>query len=94
MSSTNINLEKISNGFVLTIGSKKIFCDVPEAVCGAMAEWVLEECKNAEEGDQTVLMTKAFEQAMRLQEQLEPQRQTTFNPPWAATCDGSGKSTY
>ena len=44
----NVNIEKISNGFVVTIGSTKTFCDVPEAVCGELAKWALKECERLE----------------------------------------------
>lgn len=42
----NVHIEKISNGFILTIGIKRVFCDVPEAVCGELAQWALAECEN------------------------------------------------
>jgi hypothetical protein len=31
------------------LDGKKTFYDVPEAICGATAEWVLAECKRQEE---------------------------------------------
>jgi hypothetical protein len=55
----NINIEKISNGYVATIDGKKTFFDVPEAICGATAEWVLEECK-ALEADPSVDISNAL----------------------------------
>lgn len=45
----NISIEKISNGFILTLNDKRIFCDVPEAVCGELAQWALAECENLKE---------------------------------------------
>jgi hypothetical protein len=44
----NLNIEKISNGYLVTLDGKKTFYDVPEAICGATAEWVLAECKRLE----------------------------------------------
>jgi hypothetical protein len=44
----NINIEKIENGFVVTIGSKKTFCDCAEAICGVTSQWVLDECDRLE----------------------------------------------
>jgi hypothetical protein len=44
----NLNIEKITNGYLVTIDGKKTFYDVPEAICGATAEWVLAECKRLE----------------------------------------------
>lgn len=41
----NINIEKITNGYVLTVDGVKTFCDVPEAICGTMAELILKHCK-------------------------------------------------
>jgi hypothetical protein len=40
----NVSIEKISNGYVITIDGKKTFCDVPEAICGLTSEAVLAEC--------------------------------------------------
>jgi hypothetical protein len=42
----DISIRKITNGYILQIGSKQTFYDIPEAICGGMAEWVLETCKN------------------------------------------------
>jgi hypothetical protein len=41
----NLNIEKITNGYIVSLDEKKTFCDVPEAICGVTAEWVLAECK-------------------------------------------------
>jgi hypothetical protein len=40
----NVSIEKISNGYVVTIDGKKTFCDVPAAICGLTSEAVLETC--------------------------------------------------
>ena len=41
----NVNIEKITNGYILTVDDVKTFCDVPEAICGTMAELILKHCK-------------------------------------------------
>lgn len=45
----NIVIEKISNGYILTLNGLKTFCDVPEAICGLTSEWVLAECRKLEQ---------------------------------------------
>lgn len=47
----NINIEKIANGYVITIDGTRTFCDVPEAICGITSEWVLKECERLEKGE-------------------------------------------
>jgi hypothetical protein len=44
----NVTIEKITNGYVVSIDGKKTFCDVPEAICGLTSEWVLAECQRLE----------------------------------------------
>lgn len=46
----NVTIEKITNGFVVTVDGKKTFCDVPEAICGLTSEAVLAECARLEKG--------------------------------------------
>jgi hypothetical protein len=38
-------VRKISNGYILRINGKEIFCDTPEAICGETSTWVLDGCK-------------------------------------------------
>jgi hypothetical protein len=41
----DIKLERITNGWLVTLpGGDRVFADVPEAVCGAISEWVLGAC--------------------------------------------------
>ena len=84
----NISIEKISNGFVLTLGGKRGFCDVPEARCGELAQWALAECENATESTED-RMEAALELMYRQQEAA--QRQASPVPPnqWVATCKNS-----
>jgi hypothetical protein len=65
----NINIEKIENGYIITIDGKKTFCDVPEAICGVTSEWVLEECKRLEGGKTTKLVDAQY-----LKERIEMTR--------------------
>lgn len=83
----NINIEKISNGYVITIGSKKTFCDVPEAICGTLAEWALEECKRLDAGGDAgaQVALKQIAEYMKLVDQQERASKTTFIP-WTSTC--------
>lgn len=63
----NVDIRKISNGYILKLGDKETFCDVPEAICGLMAEWIMEECKLLETkrtADVTAEVQKALAQAM------------------------------
>lgn len=47
--SVNIQLERIDNGWLVTLPSgKKVFADVAPAVCGVISEWVLEACEKYE----------------------------------------------
>ena len=55
----NLNIEKITNGYLVTINGKKTFYDVPEAICGATAEWVLAECKRQDEAPKYADIRKA-----------------------------------
>lgn len=84
----NIDIEKISNGFVLTLNGKRIFCDVPEAVCGELAQWALAECENATET--TADKVKSALELMMWQKEAA-QRQASPVPPnqWVATCKNS-----
>lgn len=81
----NINIEKISNGFILALGDKRIFCDVPEAVCGELAQWALAECENVKECTRDK-MTAALELMWRQQE-MKAQRQMAkqCTPTWETT---------
>lgn len=73
----NVDIEKISNGFVLTLNGKRIFCDVPEAVCGELAQWALAECENVKES--TIDKVKTALELVRRQHELE---RSAVNPPW------------
>lgn len=58
-----IEIERIANGWLVTGASNpspgdplaqrgvngRHFADTPEAICGMIAEWVLDECKRQEE---------------------------------------------
>jgi hypothetical protein len=55
----NLNIEKITNGYLVTIDGKKTFYDVPEAICGATAEWVLAECKRLDSPPDLAALSKA-----------------------------------
>lgn len=83
----NIDIEKIENGFVVTIGSVKTFADVPEAVCGILAEWALKLCENMEKGNPTanqlheLTALKQYTDMVRQME--ETQKQNQYTPLWA-----------
>jgi hypothetical protein len=85
----NINIEKISNGFVLTLGGKRVFCDVPEAVCGELAQWALAECENATESTEDKVKSAMELMYRQSQSQNDLAKQTAAsplgNPPWVAT---------
>lgn len=66
----NVHIEKISNGFILTLDGKRIFCDVPEAVCGELAQWALAECESAKES--TTDKVKSALELMYRQSQSHP----------------------
>lgn len=72
----NVNLEKIENGIVVTIGAKRVFCSTAESVCGLLAEWAMNECERLHEGRSTddgliagaaqAKYTASMDEAMRL----------------------------
>jgi hypothetical protein len=63
----NVSIEKITNGFVVTIDGVKTFCDVPEAICGLTSEWVLKECekKTPEQDDMARFVRMAAKQQLQ-----------------------------
>lgn len=65
----NTNIEKIDNGYVVSINGKKTFCSTPESICGLLAEWALEECKRVDAGGNEAEDFAAF-QARYAQTQL------------------------
>lgn len=87
----NIQIEQISNGFIVLLGNKKIFCDVPEAVCGVLAEWALAECENSKEaaklvsqGDFAAAM-QHYQQQLELERALKQTTTTTTGTPYIGT---------
>lgn len=44
----NIEIKKIENGFVVTIGSKQTFCSEAMGICGLLAEWAQAEVDRLE----------------------------------------------
>lgn len=82
----NISIEKISNGFVISIGNKKTFCDVPEAVCGVLAEWALQVCENGEQEGGAQVSLKSYIDQMKIIEQEQ-----AMIPPSGRLYDPTGK---
>lgn len=84
MKTINVSIEKISNGFVITIDGKKTFCDVPEAICGELAQWALKTCENLKELKSKKSAVDELYEYQKLMAQLEQaQKQAQINPPWA-----------
>jgi hypothetical protein len=44
----SLNIEKIDNGFVVSVGGVKTFCSTGESICGLLAEWTLKACEELE----------------------------------------------
>lgn len=44
----NINIEKIDNGFLVSIGGKRTFCSEAMGICGLLAEWAQAEVERLE----------------------------------------------
>lgn len=98
MKTISVSIEKISNGFVITIDGKKTFCDVPEAICGELAQWALKTCedlqpeKNSDSEDYMKLM-KQLAQAQQ-QAQLQWHNPPLIGQPtWMSTCTTSAVDT-
>jgi hypothetical protein len=72
----NITIEKLTNGYVVTINGKRTFCDVPEAICGMTSEAVLAECERLDNGVTDV--AAEFEKAMH-----DIERKTQIARSWA-----------
>jgi hypothetical protein len=66
----NINIEKITNGFVVTIDGTKTFCDVPEAICGLTSEWVLKYCDELEKPKKAKLALSQYAIQKALAQQI------------------------
>ena len=58
-----IKIIKIENGYLISIGNKTTFCDVPEAICGITSEWVFEEVARADKPNTYGELAKALQQA-------------------------------
>lgn len=80
----NVNIEKITNGYLVTIDGVKTFHDVPEAICGQFAELILEHCKRLDARG-----TGEAEMAKQILRDIQHNK-TVFaqpNPPWAGIAD-------
>lgn len=74
----NVNIEKITNGYILTVDGAKTFCDVPEAICGTMAELILKHCKELE------TKPSATEFATAMQRMINTQMKQPSSLSWLA----------
>lgn len=67
-----IEIEKLTNGYVVSIDGKRTFCDVPEAICGLTSEAVLAECTRLErKPSKAAAMKAALAQARQYRQQRE-----------------------
>lgn len=44
----NLEIEKIENGFIVTMGHKKHHATCAEEICGLTSQWVLDTCESLE----------------------------------------------
>lgn len=78
----NVSIEKIENGFIVTLGSKKTFCDVPEAVCGVLAEWALKMCENIDAENDRAQFLERMAQQQQLAHQMYSQQTAAAPSMW------------
>lgn len=79
----NLDIKKISNGYVVSLDGKETFFDIPEAICGHVAEWIQDYCKHLD-AKPSAGMSAELAKAMQQLAQAQIVGQPAKPPPWTA----------
>jgi hypothetical protein len=84
-----LDIRKITNGFVVSIDGVETFCDIPEAICGHVAEWVQERCRNLESktsyAGADAAMKSQLAQALAQAVSDDPNKAVSSIPPYCTS---------